>query len=316
MDFVALDFETANAFRGSPCAVGLTRVRHGRAVDQIHQLMRPPEGVDRFDGFNTSIHGITARDVTGEPRFGDVWPELLNFIGPHTVVAHNAAFDIGVIRDACTVSELPWPTLQYACTLVLARRTYRLLSYGLPYAAAEAGHDFRDHHRADADSAAAAAVLLDIATRHEAVTLEELAATTGVALGWLTPQDWSGCHKRSTSSGPGGRPPSANPDADPHHLLYGEHVVFTGTLLTMTRDAAWEAVAKVGAVAERGATKRTTILVVGQQDPRRFSPGAVLSGKAARVAAMQAKGRDIEIMTEPELLSLLDDPTASGIRDG
>ena len=33
IDFVALDFETANRFRGSPCAIGLAVVRDGKIVD-------------------------------------------------------------------------------------------------------------------------------------------------------------------------------------------------------------------------------------------------------------------------------------------
>ena len=33
LDFTAIDFETANGFRGSPCAVGAVRVRDGVMVD-------------------------------------------------------------------------------------------------------------------------------------------------------------------------------------------------------------------------------------------------------------------------------------------
>ncbi|HSV92226.1 MAG TPA: hypothetical protein VLH81_04080, partial [Desulfobacterales bacterium] len=41
LSFVALDFETANAFRGSPCAVGLARVLDGEVVETARWLMRP-----------------------------------------------------------------------------------------------------------------------------------------------------------------------------------------------------------------------------------------------------------------------------------
>ncbi|HET8877955.1 MAG TPA: exonuclease, partial [Arthrobacter sp.] len=34
LDFTAIDFETANGFRGSPCAVGLTKVRGGVVVEE------------------------------------------------------------------------------------------------------------------------------------------------------------------------------------------------------------------------------------------------------------------------------------------
>ena len=36
LDFVAIDFETANSYRGSPCSVGLVRVRNGSPVAERH----------------------------------------------------------------------------------------------------------------------------------------------------------------------------------------------------------------------------------------------------------------------------------------
>jgi hypothetical protein len=32
LDFTAIDFETANSYRGSPCAVGVIRYRNGQPV--------------------------------------------------------------------------------------------------------------------------------------------------------------------------------------------------------------------------------------------------------------------------------------------
>ncbi|PPE86325.1 DNA polymerase III subunit epsilon, partial [Streptococcus agalactiae] len=49
LDFTAIDFETANGFRGSQCAVGAVRVRDGVMVDRAEWLIRPPVGFDRFD---------------------------------------------------------------------------------------------------------------------------------------------------------------------------------------------------------------------------------------------------------------------------
>ena len=51
------------------------------------------------------------------------------------LVTHNAGFDIGVIRYACAVDNIEWPTLRFLCTLVLSRRALRLPTYRLPYAA-------------------------------------------------------------------------------------------------------------------------------------------------------------------------------------
>lgn len=87
LDYTALDFETANSYRGSPCSVGLVRVRNGQVVDACHWLIRPPEGADGFDAWNTAIHGITAEMVVDAPPWKDVLPHILSFIGGDVVVS-------------------------------------------------------------------------------------------------------------------------------------------------------------------------------------------------------------------------------------
>jgi DNA polymerase-3 subunit epsilon len=311
LDFVTIDFETANSFRGSPCAVGLARVRDGVVVETASDLMRPPGGHDHFDPWNVRIHGITPDQVTDAPVFADLWPAVLDFIGGDTVVAHNASFDLGVIREACAASGLPWPSLRYACTLVLARKTYNLLSYSLPFVVEAAGLSLDDHHDAGADALAAAHIMLDMAARSGADTLDGLLATHGVLFGLLDPAMWSGCLRI-----PGARlpAPEVNPEADPDHPLYGQVVVFTGALQTMTRPDAWERVAFVGGKPAPNPNKHTMILVEGMQDPTRLRPGMALSTKAEKIQALRAKGQSIEIMGEPEFLALLADDRASGFR--
>ena len=53
--WVAIDFETANSFRGCPCAVGMAAVEEGRVVDRFTTLIQPPEAYSHFDGFNIAI---------------------------------------------------------------------------------------------------------------------------------------------------------------------------------------------------------------------------------------------------------------------
>ena len=187
LDFVAIDFETANSFRGSPCAVGLARVRGGVVVRTASSLMRPPDGYDHFAYWNVRVHGITADKVKDAPAFVDLWPSVLDFIGGDTVVAHNASFDLSVIREACTVSGHPWPSMRYACTLELARKLYNLPKYSLPFVIEAAGLSLDDHHEAGADALAAAQVMLDMAARSGAKTLDGLLASHGVLFGLLDP---------------------------------------------------------------------------------------------------------------------------------
>ena len=182
LDFTAIDFETANGFRGSPCAVGLTKVRGGVVVEEASWLMRPPENHDRFDHHNVRIHGIRPDQVAGLPRFGELFPEIGAFIGGDVLAAHNAAFDLGVIRSGLEVSGLPGPAYDYVCTVMLSRRCYSLVSNSLPYAAEEAGVPLVNHHDAAEDARACAGILIDIAARNGAGSIAELYLSLGLTV--------------------------------------------------------------------------------------------------------------------------------------
>ena len=98
MNFVAIDFETADYGRDSACAVGMVRVEDGVIAHREHRLIRPP----RPDFVFTYIHGITWEDVAREPEFGEVWAPLAMMLdGIDFLVAHNAPFDRGVLRACC-----------------------------------------------------------------------------------------------------------------------------------------------------------------------------------------------------------------------
>jgi DNA polymerase-3 subunit epsilon len=185
LDFTAIDFETANSSAASACSVGLVKVRAGRVVDRVSWFIRPPAGHDEFWEWNTRIHGIRAHDVIDAATWAAQLPDLVEFAEGDALVAHNAGFDMGVIRAACAATMLACPDFDYLCSLQVARKTYHLDSYRLPVAAMAAGfEDFR-HHDALADSEACAAIVVHAARRHGADSLDQLAATAAVRIGHI-----------------------------------------------------------------------------------------------------------------------------------
>lgn len=314
LDFTTIDFETANSYRGSPCSVGLVRVRNGQIVASQHWLIRPPEGADWFDGWNIAIHGITAEMVANAPRWKDVLPAIVNFIGDDVVIAHNAGFDLGVIRYACALDNIEWPEMRFLCTLVMARRALALPTYRLPFLAETMGIPFDNHHDALADATVVVDVAARLAEQQQTTDLLELAASLGVAIGRMG----AGLYRGSvcvSSGGHGARnstPIEVNTDADPGGYLYGRVVVFTGTLMSMTRDTARQECAKVGATPEHTTTKRTNVLVVGEINPAVLRPGSNVTGKARKAFELQDKGQEIEVMTEDDFLRCLDGNTLAG----
>ena len=194
IDFVALDFETANQFRGSPCAIGLAVVKNGKIVYEYGLLMRPPDatGPDDFDEFNVGLHGINWEKVKSEPEFIEIWNSLLPIIGELPLVAHNAAFDIGVLRDSLDISVAPWPTLSYTCTLVTSRRILKLPSYSLPFVASELNVDIGKHHDALSDAKVAAGIMMELCNRTQSIDVDSLLNSISVNWGKISEGNWSG----------------------------------------------------------------------------------------------------------------------------
>ncbi len=325
LDFTAIDFETANGFRGSPCAVGLTKVRGGRVVDEASWLMRPPVNHDHFEYHNVRVHGIKATDVAGRPRFGELFPEIGAFIGGDILAAHNAAFDLGVIRSGLEVSGLPGPAYDYVCTVVLARRCYSLVSNSLPFAAEEAGVPLVNHHDAAEDARACAGILIDIAARNNANSIAELYLSLGLVLPHQEAFDPardvlskasltalagatgnSAALVRPFQSGwpEEGANPIPNADAEPSHPLYGQTVVFTGEI-SMARPEAKVRSAELGARPESRVTARTTVLVVGDGFVAADLRSGRLTGKVRRVLELHDRGQPIEVLSEGEFLQMV-----------
>lgn len=92
MDFITIDFETANFQRNSACEIGLTFVKDNQITETKSWLIRPK--INHFEPMNVSIHGITAADVWEQPRFDELWKsELKGLLENQFLIAHNASFD-------------------------------------------------------------------------------------------------------------------------------------------------------------------------------------------------------------------------------
>ena len=93
----------ADGLRGT-LGRALAVVEDGRVVEKVGWLIRPPAGHDVFSEWNIRIHGITPDRVVDAAGWADQMDDLLAAIGERPVVAHNARFDMGVMRAACFAS--------------------------------------------------------------------------------------------------------------------------------------------------------------------------------------------------------------------
>lgn len=296
MSFTAIDFETANSYRASACAVGMAKVRNGRIVEETSWLMRPLPGYGDFMPVNIGVHGITASQVRGLEDWSTLHQPMLEFIGADALVGHNVSFERSVISKANEACGVVMPDFDYRCTLTLARKHLELPKYSLSDVVTALSLPSFTHHDAGADAAASAHVALEIARRTNASTLAELWPTPPSKKRRELPSYYSAGHTRKIAD-----LPQPDPNANPHGPLFGQTIVFSGDLAAMPRADAQDAAAAKGAVIANTTTKKVTLVV----DATAGQPGAVPSGKVRRARELAAAGQDIEVIGEGRFLRLL-----------
>jgi len=164
MKIACLDFETANQSRASLCAAGLAVFHDHELVESSHWLVRPPRGHGWFiPEWTETLHGLSWFDVKDAPEFAGIAVPLLERLATaDLVIAHNAAFDMRVLRITLDHFQLPAPDFHYLCTLRLARKVWPdLPAHSLNALARHIGHDFQ-HHHARSDAEAAGRILLSM----------------------------------------------------------------------------------------------------------------------------------------------------------
>ena len=285
MNFVAIDVETANADLASICQIGLAKYENGVLTDEWTTYVNPQ---DYFNGINVSIHGIDETAVRGAPTFPKVTDTLWQYLEGTVVVCHTH-FDRVAMYQAAQRYGVSVPECTWLDSARVTRRAWKECAwkgYGLYDVCRMLGHKFK-HHDALEDAKAAAHILL-VASNETGLNID----------GWLKrvrqPID------PSTSSSAS----IIKRDGNPEGALYGEVLVFTGTLKIPRREAA-DLAAAIGCQVASGVTKETTMLVVGDQDIKKLA-GHKKSSKHRKAEAYIEKGVPIRILKESDFKELVE----------
>jgi DNA polymerase-3 subunit epsilon len=179
MTFTAIDFETAHA--KFPCEIGVCRVEDN-IIRETHSWLIKPACFPYMNYWCYQTHGISSKMVQNEPTFDELWTELFPFLEDTLLIAHNASFDISVLRATLQYYNLAIPHSEYLCSVLLSRRAWKgLPSYRLNDLCQLYDIHFY-HHRAGADAEACARLVLKIGEERSVTSITELSENLGVCL--------------------------------------------------------------------------------------------------------------------------------------
>ena len=284
MNFVAIDVETANPDMSSICQIGVAKFVDGHLAEEWSTLIDPE---DYFDEVNVSIHGIESRMVKGQPKLPQIADRLRTTV-ENTVTVCHTHFDRIALARACIKYQLNPISTSWLDSARVVRRTWKDLAwkgYGLANVCQKIGYDFK-HHDALEDAKAAGYVLL-AALRESQQDLEAWRRRVNQPI-----------DPEQSSSGA-----AIQRDGNPEGDLYGEVIVFTGAL-ELPRTEAANFAASVGCQVAPGVTKKTTILVVGDQDVARLA-GHEKSSKHRKAEQLVADGHRLRIIRETDFKALV-----------
>ena len=138
-------------------AIGISVVENGKIVHSFFSYVNPETF---FDKFNTMLTGIDERTVASAPAFPELWKTIEPMLSSGILVAHNALFDLGVLKKCLTDYGITWkPSADYYCIVEIGHRLLPGMKHKLNILCDHYGI-WLNHHQAGSDSRAAAEILI------------------------------------------------------------------------------------------------------------------------------------------------------------
>ncbi len=296
LNFTAIDFETANEQRNSPCSLGIVKAVGGEIVSKREILIRPKEM--RFAKINVSLHGISAKVVEDALEFDDVWDQIAPEIDGQIVLAHNADFDIDVLKQTLNAYSISHPNMKYICTHKLAQEVYRDLERFRLVDLAEYFKMNFLHHNCLADAIICSEIGIRAIPVYDKKSFRFSADDLTHRIsksdsGNTSGKDFSVFEKKVLDSALL-KPNLMAENKD--HVFYSKRIVFTGDLKSIERHDAAAKVHNLGGDINTTISKKTDIVIVGN------SAGPA---KMRKIEELRAAGFNIQLIYETEFLTLI-----------
>lgn len=292
MNFIAIDFETANHNRSSACQVGLAKVIDNQIIETKSYYIKPTPNY--YEAINKQIHHIDESITDDKPTFIELWEsELKDYLNGFDLVAHNAPFEKSVFNALDELYSDSLYDYQFCksiyCSLAISKYYCpQLINYRLDTVCDALNVPLGKHHNAEDDAIGAANIILAIASKYELPNLSAFKWTYSFGKSSRNNdcEDIFSCE---------------NYKAD-EDLIKGKTFCITGKLSYIRRDVAAEVIKKAGGNYVNSLSKKVNYLVTG--DLSQFGDG-FLSSKLLKAKEMKEAGCNIELITESQFQEMI-----------
>ena len=123
-EYVIVDTETTGLLN-SDRVVEIAMIRvdsKGKVLDEFVTLVNPLRAVTGGD-----IHGLSDSDVKHAPTFKHISGDVMSLLRSAVFVAHNAAFDLRMIKNEFARVGVDLPTIPVICTISIAKLAFGAL---------------------------------------------------------------------------------------------------------------------------------------------------------------------------------------------
>ena len=283
LTFNSIDVETANSDLASICQIGIVHVVAGNIVDSWKTYVNPE---DWFDPRNIGIHGIEPSTVRSSPTMPEIRAELRKRVRGSILVSHTW-FDRVAFERAMNRYYLEQLQVRWLDGSRIARKTwkqYEHSGYGLKDIALDLGIKF-EHHDALEDARASAEITI------------RACSETGIGIDEWVSLAVEPIRRQIDTE------PEEEVEVNQNGHLFGESVVFTGTL-SISRKKAVKLAKRSGCEVFTTVSRTCTILVSGLQNRSRLN-GYSKSSKHRKAEELNEYGHSIQIISESDFFELV-----------
>ena len=160
--FIVLDTETTGltSYDNYIVEIAAVKIEGSKVIDQFCTFIKPHKSIPREV---TLVNNITNDMVANSPRFHEIMPDFLSFLGNGIFVAHNVMFDWRFVNDELKRNGNTPLQNKKMCTVELTRTVVPgLASYKLSHLTDYFQTKHENTHRALDDVKATAEILLHL----------------------------------------------------------------------------------------------------------------------------------------------------------